>query len=94
MFDHQVTITEEGRSGAVVYTATHGRITGWWEFAGGAALAIVSMGSAAGWARQHPWAVARRDEILRAVGEAVVRQKAAGHRALIDAESGMITITR
>lgn len=94
MDEAKVTITEEGRSGSVRYESEGRRITGWWEFAGGDAVAIVSMGSASEWQHGHPWAMERRAEILRFVGEEVVRQKASGCRAVIDEEGGWITITR
>ena len=35
----RVIITEEGRSGSVSYQEGDHRITGWWEFAGGDAVA-------------------------------------------------------
>ncbi|MCW5898570.1 MAG: hypothetical protein KIT10_04810 [Flavobacteriales bacterium] len=88
-----VTITEEGRSGSVYYDSEGGRITGWWEFGGGDAVAIVYMGSASEWRHGHPWAMERRAEILRFVGDEVVRQKASSCKAVIDEEGGWITIT-
>lgn len=87
-----VTITEQGRSGDVRYSEDGRSISGWWEFAGGDALAIVQMGSAADWRTQHPWAVARRSAILRRVADELVRQKARGCRAEIDEEGGWITL--
>ena len=63
--ERKVSITEEGRSGDVVYAEGPRSIRGWWEFAGGDALAIVNMGSATEWTHGHPWAVERRAEILR-----------------------------
>lgn len=89
-----VTITEEGRSGSVQYEQEGRRISGWWEFAGGDAVAIVYMGSTSEWQHGHPWAVEQRAEILRFVGEEVVRQKAGSCKAEIDEEGGWITITR
>jgi hypothetical protein len=80
----RVIITEQGRSGDVIYR----------EFAGGDAIAMVNMGSASEWRHGHPWAVDRRAAILRSVAEEVVRQKAAGCRAEIDEEGGWITIMR
>ncbi len=90
----RVTITEEGRSGTVSYEEGVQRISGWWEFAGGDAIAIVSMGDEASWQRVHPWAAERRAEILRVVADQVVRQKASGSRADIDEEGGWIAIRR
>ncbi len=90
----RVTITEEGRSGTVSYEEGVQRISGWWEFAGGDAIAIVSMGDEASWQRVHPWAAERRAEILHIVADQVVRQKASGSRADVDEEGGWITIRR
>lgn len=90
----KVTITEEGRSGSVLYEEAGHRICGWWEFAGGDAIAIVNMGSAQEWRSGQAWAVERRAEVLRFIAEEVVRQKATGCRADIDEEGGWITIRR
>lgn len=90
----KVTITVEGRSGDVRYSEQDDSVTGWWEFAGGDAVAIVSMGSASIWHTQHPWAVDRRVAILRRVADEVIRQKASGCTADIDEEGGWITIRR
>lgn len=88
----RVIITEEGRSGSVIYQEEGGAITGWWEFSGGDALAIVSMGDAKNWMHGHGWACDRRAEILRFVADEVIRQKAGGSRAEIDEDGGWITI--
>jgi hypothetical protein len=87
-----VTITQEGRSGNVRYSDGEHSISGWWEFAGGDAVAIVSMGSAEAWRTQHPWATDQRAGILRRVADEVLRQKASGCKADIDEEGGWITI--
>ena len=94
MNNAKVTITEDGRSGSVSYTEPGGTISGWWEFAGGDAIAIVNMGSESVWCVQHPWAMDRRADILRSVGDEVVRQKASGCKAEIDLEGGWINIVR
>ncbi len=88
----RVIITEEGRSGSVVYEKGGRAISGWWEFAGGDAVAIVCMGSAGEWTHGHPWAMSQRAAILRFVGEEVVRQKAGDCKAVIDEDGGWITI--
>jgi hypothetical protein len=90
----RVIITEEGRSGSVIYEEQGRRITGWWEFAGGDAVAIVNMGGADAWRNSHPWAAGRRTEVLRFVADEVVRQKAGGCKADIDETDGWITIRR
>lgn len=89
-----VTITAEGRSGSVIYTAEGGRISGWWEFAGGDAIAIANMGAAAEWERSYPWAFAERSAILQFIAQEMIRQKASGCRADIDEERGFIEIVR
>lgn len=88
----KVTITEEGRSGSVHYESDGRRISGWWEFAGGDAVAILYIGSAMEWKLGHPWAVERRAEIMRFVADEVIRQKASSCKAEIDEESGWITL--
>ena len=90
----QVTITEEGRSGSVVYTGEGGRISGWWEFGGGEVTAIVNMGSAVQWQHAYPWAAAQRGVILRFIAGEVIRQKASGCSAAVDEDSGWIEIRR
>ena len=90
----RVTITQEGRSGSVNYTEAGGSISGWWEFAGGDALAIVNMGSATEWLHAHAWASECRASILRFVADEVIRQKASGCNAEIDEENGWITLRR
>lgn len=90
----KVTITEQGRSGSVIYEDEGRTITGWWEFAGGDAIAIVCMGSADEWSRSHTWANGRRPAILRFIAEEVVRQKAGGCKAEIDDAGGWINIVR
>ncbi len=89
-----VTITEEGRSGSVTYGSDGRRITGWWEFAGGDAVAIVYIGSASEWRNGHAWALGQRAEIMRFVADEVIRQKASSCRAEIDEEGGWITLKR
>ncbi|MCB0793349.1 MAG: hypothetical protein KDB88_01310, partial [Flavobacteriales bacterium] len=88
----RVTITEQGRSGTVIYGEGDERISGWWEFGGGDTLAIVHMGSASEWVQAHPWAADHRSAILHRIADEVVRQKAAGRFAEIDEEGGWITI--
>jgi hypothetical protein len=87
-----VTLTEAGRSGDVRYTEDGSTFTGWWEFAGGDAVAIVHMGSSQAWDTQHAWAAGRRAAILRRVADEVVRQKARGCTAQIDEDGGWITL--
>ncbi|MEZ4379529.1 MAG: hypothetical protein AB7N73_09955 [Gemmatimonadales bacterium] len=82
----RVTITEEGRSGSVTCHLEDRTVTGWWEFAGGDALALVHLDLPTGWPPD------RRDAFLRWVADEVIRQKCPGHRAELDAGGGWITI--
>lgn len=88
-----VTITSEGRSGSVIYTSEHGRISGWWEFGGGNVITIANMGSMQEWAQQHPWAVQQRGAVLHFVAQEMIRQKAPSCTARIDEASGWIELT-
>lgn len=92
MHQARVTITQEGRSGGVIYEEGGQRISGWWEFGGGDVITIVSMGERSQWEKHHPWAVERRGAILRTVADEVIRQKASGCTAEIEEEDGCITI--
>ncbi|MBL8012185.1 MAG: hypothetical protein JNJ64_16370 [Flavobacteriales bacterium] len=87
-----VSITEDGRSGQVIYSEGLRSITGYWEFGGHDVVTIVSMGSRADWERAHAWAMERRTEILGFVADEVVRQRAPSCRAEVDAERGDILI--
>ena len=92
--ERKVSITEEGRSGDVVYAEGPRSIRGWWEFAGGDAVAIVYIGSASEWRHGHPWAVGQGAEIMRFIADEVIRHKAGSCKAVIDEEGGWITLKR
>ena len=87
-----VSITEDGRSGQVIYSEGLRSITGYWEFGGHDVVTIVSMGARADWERAHAWAMERRTEILGFVADEVVRQRAPSCRAEVDAGRGDILI--
>jgi hypothetical protein len=89
--DWQVTFTEEGRSGYVHYRESGGRLSFYWEFGGGDVVTAISVGSADAWERDHPWAAARREEILQRVAAEVIRQRAPGCVADFD-PSGWLNI--
>lgn len=89
-----VAITQAGRSGSVSYRAPGGVISGWWEFAGGDAIAIVYFGREAEWGRAHAWALPEREKIFEFVANEVIRQQCAGCMADIDLDGGWITIRR
>jgi hypothetical protein len=87
-----VEVIQTGRSGSIAYRESAGLISFYWEFGGGDAVVIISVGDSAVWSSRHPWAVGRRREILERVAHEVVRQKASTCRADIDSENGYIYI--
>ena len=87
-----VSVHEDGRSGKVIYRDRSGSLSFYWEFGGGDVVATIQVGDAATWQRQHSWAAGYRAEILRRVGDEVIRQKAPGCRAEIDDRQGWIYI--
>lgn len=81
----QVEITQEGRSGGIVYRETGGEFSTWWEFAGGHdVVAFLAVPTPEQWDRQLPWATGRRGEILDRIGSEVIRQKASSCRYTIE----------
>jgi hypothetical protein len=88
----RVEIRENGRSGSVDYHEGADTIPCYWEFCGGDSMASISIGDTSDWDNCHPWAAGRRQQILERIAAEVVRQKAPTCRALIDEQSGWITI--
>ena len=87
-----VTITEGGRTGAVIYHEGAGRLSFWWEFGGGDVVAIVNVGDEEEWRAKYPWAAGRRAEILGFVAAEVIRQKAPTCRAEIQRANGFLLV--
>jgi hypothetical protein len=89
----KVTVNIRGRDGAVVYSEGPGQaIEGHFEYGGGDVVAIVTFGAEDAWRAAHPWAVARRDDILRFIGDELVRQQAPRSAAEIDLARGAIVL--
>jgi hypothetical protein len=88
----RLAIVEHGRGGSVVYQEAAGQVSFHWEFCGGDAIASLWVGAAEAWNSQVPWAAGRRAEILRRVAQEVVRRRAPGCRALIEARPGFIDL--
>ena len=86
----RVSVVQHGRDGHVTYHEGANAITGYFEFGGGDVVAIVSMGSDAGWRAHHGWAIDRRGEVLRFVAAELIRHKAPDCQATIDDASGDI----
>lgn len=72
----KVEISEDGRSGQVRYSEGLIASTFYWEFGGADTVASISVPTKAKWAKETPWPIERRDEILRRVAEEVIRQRA------------------
>lgn len=90
--DHHVSITENGRSGSVVYHEPAGTLSFYWEFGGADVLAIIQVDDPGGWEAGHPWIGDRRSEILGYVADEVIRQKAPNSRAEINEPTGEILL--
>jgi hypothetical protein len=90
--DRSVTLIQQGREGQLCYREGQHCITGHQEFGGGNVIAVVSMGSEGAWRERHPWAVGRRAQILRYIGDEMIRQQAPSCVTEIDATSGDIVL--
>ncbi len=90
--DWDVVVTEDGRPGTVIYREPGQELRFWWEFGGGDAVAMISVGTDAEWAERHPWVGARRQEIIGRVTEEVIRQRAPSCKGTLD-DRGWITLT-
>jgi hypothetical protein len=88
----EVTVTERGREGTVRYREPQGELSLYWEFGGGAVVAVVSAGTEQEWRTKHAWAVERRAEILQRIGAELVRQRAPSCRVEIDDRNGWIQL--
>jgi len=91
-FMPDVTITESGRTGSVVYREAGGELSFSWEFGGRDVVAIVQPSDAASWRNPASWVAARRAAILRFVADELIRQKAPSCRAEIDETAGSIVL--
>lgn len=85
-----VDITENGRTGSVVYREPAGSLSFYWEFGGGDVVALVQVEDHA--ALDAPWIAGRRADILHFVAHEVIRQKAPKCRAEINEAAGEILL--
>jgi hypothetical protein len=85
-----IEVSEEGRSGRVLYRDPDGELSFYWEFGGGDAVAIVNVGTPVEWQERHPWAARRRAGILAYVAQELVRRKAPTCRPEIDDAAGVL----
>lgn len=89
--DWEVQVVEDGRAGSILYREPGRELRFWWEFGGGDAVAMISVGTSDEWTRNHPWAGTRRAEIIERVTREVIRQKAPGCVGTLD-DRGWITL--
>lgn len=90
-----VTTRMEGREGRVFYSEGPGRVLeGYFEFGGDDVVAVVSFGSPDDWAAAHPWAVERRDEILRLIATELIREDTSNVDPEINPATGVILLRR
>ncbi len=82
--DWKVDIRELGRYGNVDYREGARTIRLFWEFGGGATIAIISGPLPGEWEHSYPWAQGRLYEILCRVAGEVVRLRAPGSRFEIE----------
>jgi ssDNA-binding replication factor A large subunit len=81
---YRVEISEDGRSGQVRYSEGTTASVFYWEFGGGDTIASISVPTEQKWAKETPWPLERRDEILQRVAAETIRQKCAGCVAEFD----------
>ncbi len=89
--ERNVIITENGRSGSIVYREPAGSLSFYWEF-GGDVVAIIQVNDRAAWSPTATWFSGRQAEILRFVADEVIRQKAPTCRAEINTDKGEILL--
>ncbi len=89
--DWEVQVVEDGRAGSILYREPGHELRFWWEFGGGDAVAVISVGTAEEWERKYPWVGARRAEIIERVANEVILQKAPSCVASLD-DRGWITL--
>lgn len=87
-----VSVEERGREGVVRYRDSEVGLSFPFEFGGGEALALISVGTAEEWAQRHPRIAARRTEILERIGVELLRQRAPACRAVMDEGRGCLQI--
>src|SRR5262249_34812364 len=88
----QVTITQSGRGGSIVYDEDGRSVPFDWEFALPPTLALIWGPQASTWDADYPWAVGRQREVYEFVGSEVVRQKTLGAHFTFDLEAGTLEI--
>ncbi|WP_026848135.1 hypothetical protein [Gemmatimonas phototrophica] len=87
----QVRITSEGRSGVIHFENPQSTFSMWWEFAGAGALAIINIPSVAQWESTTKLPLSQREDVLRIIGEHVVRTQTSG-RGRYDVDEQFITV--
>jgi hypothetical protein len=85
-----VSITDQGRSGFVVYQDHSGSLRFYWDFGGADVVVTLQVTDPAAWAAGPAWPIDRRADVLRFVAAEVIRQKAPGCLAEIEEAAGVL----
>jgi hypothetical protein len=88
-----VTVTQTGRGGSIEYVEGDGRLRFDWEFGGSGAVALIFVPTPPQWEAGPPWSRGRREQILRRITDAVIRQQAPSCVAEFEGD-GIINIRR
>lgn len=88
----EVSITQSGRGGSIVYVEDGQRIVFDWEFAMPPTLALIWGPKAKNWDAEYPWAAGRQAAVYDFVGTQVVKQKTTDAHFTRDLEAGTIDI--
>jgi hypothetical protein len=84
---YSVKVAQSGRGGTIDYVELDGRLSFDWEFGGAGAVALIFVPTTAQWETGPQWSRGRREQILKRMTEAVIRQQAQGCVAEFDGHS-------
>ena len=73
-----VRVAQTGRGGTIEYVEGDVRLSFDWEFGGAGAVALIFVPTPRQWEAGPPWSRGRREQILKRMTDAVIRQQAPG----------------
>lgn len=73
--DATLTYEDMGRGGSIYFVSTQHRFSMWWEYAGGDAIVLVGLPDASTWEQATGISLGAREEVVRFVGDRVLRDK-------------------
>jgi hypothetical protein len=88
----RLSYSSEGRSGHVHYQSRAASFTLYYEFGGGDCVAWIDIPSPRDWERNTGLPLARRDEVLRWIGERVVQDQTVGGSGRFAIEGNALNI--